>query len=55
MSREHYFDAEDGTSWNDDELRNKQRSKKIKQRRRDTKRRYYDEQTETQYLDSNGY
>ena len=55
MSREHYFDEEDDTSWNDDELRSKPRSKKVKQRRRDTKRRYHDEQMETEYLDTKWY
>ncbi|QSX32879.1 small highly charged protein [Shewanella avicenniae] len=51
MSREYYFDEED-SSWDDEQLRGKPRSKKVKQRRRDTKRRYFDEHMETEYLDT---
>ncbi|MFQ6370130.1 small highly charged protein [Shewanella sp. YIC-542] len=46
MSRQHEFDDDD-SQWG--EPLNKQRSKRVKQRRRDTKRRYYDESPETEH------
>ncbi|AZQ09772.1 MULTISPECIES: small highly charged protein [Shewanella] len=50
MSHSYEFDDDD-MPWGD-HVKGKQKNKRVKQRRRDTKRRYFDENTEVEHIQS---